>query len=417
MIVSDIISSVLLAFLLFWTVYNGSIICAAMRGRRKSIPSNKVNNIATPKFSIIVPTKDEEVVIGRCLNSLSNLDYPADKMEIIVVDGNSADNTCKTCSNFSTKFPGGFKIIKEETAKGKPAALNLALECVTGDIVGVFDADSVPEREVLRKVAAYFTDANVSAVQGRTTSLNAKKNILTRVISMEESAWYQALISGREKLKLFVPLNGSCQFVRRTLLDELGGWDEMSLTEDVELALRLVEKKRQIKYAEDVCCGQETPNGFRDLVKQRVRWYRGYMETSLKYGRLLETLNRKTVDAEISMAGPFMMIVSLLSYINWLVAALLFSQSNIALSFTGIVILLTAISFLTVGVGLLAAEKPFKLRNLLWVPAIYLYWLLQMCIAGLAFLKLLFRRKRVWDKTLKKGFITSNVVSRRGLTS
>ena len=411
MIVLDIISTVLLAFLLFWTVYNGSIIYAAMRGRRKSTPSNSDNNGATPKFSIIVPTKDEEVVIGRCLNSFLDLDYPADKMEIIVVDGNSADNTCKVCSDFSTKFPGGFKIIKEQAPKGKPAALNLALRYVTGEIVGVFDADSVPEKDVLKKVAAYFSDENLSAVQGRTTSLNAKKNILTRMISMEERAWFQALISGREKLKLFVPLNGSCQFVRRSVLDDLGGWDELSLTEDVELALRLVEKNREIKYAEDVCCGQETPNGFRDLVKQRVRWYRGYMETALKYGRLLETLNRKTVDAEISMGGPFMMVISLLSYINWVIAAIFFSQSNIALSFTGIVILLTAISFLAVGVGLLASEKQFKLKNLLWVPAIYLYWLLQMCIAGLAFLKLLFRRKRVWDKTPKKGFVTSNTVN------
>ena len=83
------------------------------------------------------------------------------------------------------------------------------------------------------------------AVQGRTTSLNEKKNILTRVVAIEEKAWFQAMISGREKLQLFVPLNGSCQFIRCNMLEELGGWDESSLTEDVELALRLVEKKHR----------------------------------------------------------------------------------------------------------------------------------------------------------------------------
>ena len=172
----------------------------------------------------------------------------------------------------------------------------------------------------------------------------------------------------------------------------------------------LVEKKYQVKYAEDVCCGQETPNGLRDLVKQRVRWYRGYMEAALKYGRLLDTLNRKTVDAEISMAAPFMMVISLLSYINWFVAALFFSQSSIILSFTGLVIIVTAVSLLAIGVGLLAADKPFRFRNVLWVPSIYVYWLIQMCIAGWAFLKLLFRRKRIWDKTIKKGFVTTNII-------
>jgi cellulose synthase/poly-beta-1,6-N-acetylglucosamine synthase-like glycosyltransferase len=406
MTIFDIISVVLLAFLLFWTVYHGSIMYFGIKSRRKRTSSGRDNSGETPKFSIIVPTKDEEVVIGRCLNSLLYLDYPKDKMEIIIVDGNSADNTCKICSDFSAKYPGGFKIIKEKESKGKPAALNLALPYVTGEIVGVFDADSVPEKELLRKVASYFGDRKVTAVQGRTTSLNAKKNLLTKIVSMEERAWFQALLSGREKLKLFVPLNGSCQFIRRNVLEELGGWDGTCLTEDVELALRLVEKNYEIKYADDVCCGQETPNGFRDLVKQRVRWYRGYMETAVKYGRLLDTLNKKTVDAEISMFGPFIMVISLLSYINWCAAALFFSQSSLILTFTGIVIAATAILLLSAGVGLLAIDRPFRFRNLLWVPSIYGYWLIQMCIAGWAFLKFTFRQERVWSKTVKKGFIT-----------
>ena len=103
MIVFDIISTILLAFLLFWTIYNGSIIYAGVRNKRKHAPSNTSPIEETPKFSIIVPTKDEEVVIGRCLNSFLELDYPADKVEVIVVDGNSADNTCNICQDFSNK--------------------------------------------------------------------------------------------------------------------------------------------------------------------------------------------------------------------------------------------------------------------------------------------------------------------------
>lgn len=207
MVIFDVIAIVLLAFLFFWTVYNGLIICVGLKSRRRRIQSRLVNVAETPKFSIIVPTKDEEVVIGRCLSSLLELDYPKDKMEIIIVDGNSADNTCSICSDYVEKHPGVFKLIKEKASNGKPAALNLALPSVTGDIVGIFDADGVPEKDVLRKAASYFNDKKISAVQGRTTSLNEKKNLLTRVVSMEERAWYQALLSGKEKLKLFVPLN------------------------------------------------------------------------------------------------------------------------------------------------------------------------------------------------------------------
>jgi cellulose synthase/poly-beta-1,6-N-acetylglucosamine synthase-like glycosyltransferase len=403
MIIFDVISIVLLSVLLFWSVYNGAIIYIGVRSERKHrIQSmNKVE--VFPKISIIVPTKDEEIVVGRCLDGLLKIDYPKDKLDIIVVDGNSSDNTAKICSEFSQKYPDMFRVITEAASNGKPAALNLALTYVKGEIVGVFDADSIPQEDVLKKVAAYFNDEKLVAVQGRTSSLNEKSNVLTRIIATEEKAWFQTLLSGREKMQLFVPLTGSCQFIRRNVLEEMGGWDETSLTEDVELALRLVEKKCAIKYASDVCSKQETPESIRDLVRQRIRWYRGFMETAITYGRLLNTLNRRTVDAEISMGGPFMMVVSLLSYINWFFVALFLSESNPVINFTGLVIALTAVSLISIGFGLAASEKPVKLRNICWIPLIYVYWLLQMFIAGLAFLKLVFRRKRVWTKTVKKG--------------
>jgi len=406
MIASDIISITLLAVLLFWTVYNGSIIYVGVKNKRNQ-RAKQSSSQNLPSISLIVPTKNEETVIRRCLDGILTTDYPKDKMQVIIVDGNSNDSTCGVCSEFSEKYPNLFKVITEVESRGKPSALNLALPHITGELVGTFDADSLPDRDALKKVASYFDDKKIMAVQGRTTSINEKRNALTRVIAMEEKAWFQMLLAGREKLQLFVPLMGSCQFVRKSILDEMCGWDENSLTEDVEFALRLVEKEHLIKYAPDVCSGQETPDNLGGLIKQRVRWYRGYMETAIKYGRLLDKINRRTVDAEISMAGPFMMIVSLLSYINWFFVAIFLSQSNPILDFTGLVIVLTAVSLISIGIALTASEKPIKLKNLLWIPSIYVYWLVQMVIAGWAFLNLLFRRKRVWTKTAKKGFSDS----------
>lgn len=403
MIVVDVITAILLAVLLFWTVYNGVIIYVGVRDKRKKLSTTeRVTDL--PRFSLIVPTKNEGAVIRRCLDGILNVDYPKDKMQIIVVDGQSTDDTCKICSEFSEKYPENIKVICEKTVKGKPAALNLALPYIDGDIVGIFDADSLPEKDVLSKVTSYFSDEKLKALQGRTISLNEKGNALTRVVAMEEKAWFQALLSGREKAHLFVPLNGTCQFVRRSVVEELEGWDEKSLTEDVEFALRMVEKNYNIKYAEDVCSGQETPSNIRSLFNQRVRWYRGYMETAVKYGRLLDNVNKRTVDAEISMGGPFMMVVSLLSYINWFIVALFLSQSTFIINFTGLVIALTAVSLVSVGLALMASERPIKTQNILWVPFIYLYWVLQMFIASWAFLLLVFRRKRVWSKTAKNGF-------------
>ena len=201
MIVTDIISIVLLAILLFWTLYNGSIIYVGIKKNQNRTAFISYKTDELPKISLIVPTKNEETVIRRCLNGIMNVDYPKDKMQIIVVDGKSEDNTGKICSEFSEKYPENIKIISEKTPNGKPAALNLALPYINGEILGVFDADSLPEKDVLAKVAFYFKDEQLKALQGRTNSLNEKNNALTRVIAMEERAWFQALMSGREKLQ------------------------------------------------------------------------------------------------------------------------------------------------------------------------------------------------------------------------
>ena len=205
------ISVGLLSVILLWAVYHACILFAGLRSRRQTIDPAAGE---LPRFSLIVPAKNEGVVIERCLKSLLNLDYPQDKFEVIVVDGGSNDATGEVCRRFSLAYPGVLKVVNEEISRGKPGALNLALPFVTGELIGVFDADSVPERGVLRKVASYFQDASVTAVQGSTTSLNEDQNMLTKIATMEDKAWFQGLLQGRERLGLFVAFTGSCQFVR-----------------------------------------------------------------------------------------------------------------------------------------------------------------------------------------------------------
>ncbi len=364
-----------------------------------------------PKFSLIIPVKDEEVVVGRCLNSLLEIDYPKEKMEILVVDGASKDSTCEVCQEFAEKNPGIIRVMREAVPHGKPAALNFALTQVTGKFVGVFDADSVPEKGVLRKALSYFQNKSVSAVQGSTACLNVEQNMLTRVVSMEDKAWFQGLLGGREKLNLFIPLTGSCQFIRTDVLRELGGWEESALAEDVELSLKLTEQKYLVKYAPDIVSGQESPGTVRGLITQRTRWYRGYMEASFKYGSLLKSPSRKVLDAELSLAGPFVMIVCLLSYFMWGFTALFSLDTNLFPISTVLVVGLTSFTLLSLGLSLVLLVKPVRFKNVLWIPFVFVYWFLQMGIAGRAFLQFLFRRRKEWRKTDKAGFMTSTSTS------
>lgn len=369
---------------------------------------NHIDDEELPKISLIVPVKDEEAVIARCLDALLSMDYPRTKMEIIVVEGGSKDATRDICLDFSKKHPNIVRVVHEDASRGKPAALNLGLLSTTGEIVGVFDADSVPKRDVLRRVASYFHDSSVMAVQGRTYSLNEDGNILTKVASRERKAWFQALLKGREKLNLFIPLTGSGQFIRRKILMGTGGWPD-SLAEDVELALELVENDHKVRYADDICFWQETPSTLRSLITQRARWYRGYMEAALRYGRLLKKPSWRAVDGEVLLVGPYMMALCFLSYLNWLLNLLTSTQIvNPLLNPVAIATMLTAVTLLLIGVALALMDKPVSFKNIVWMPFIYFYWALQTVIAGWALLQTIFRRPRVWKKTEKCGAVTTD---------
>jgi len=355
-----------------------------------------------PSFSIIVPARDEEGVIARCLEALLGLDYPEDRVEIIVVEGGSRDSTPKLCMEYASRDPR-IRVLSQVGALGKPSALNQALGEARGEIIGVFDADSVPERDVLIRAASYFEDPSVKAVQGMPLPLNEDQNMLTRVSALERRAWFQALVRGRGMLGLFTPLTGSCQFIRRSTLYELGGWPEDSLAEDVEVALRLLEMGYGVRYAEDVRSWEETPKGLPALFRQRARWYRGYMEASIRYGRLMRKPSRRVIDAEVSLIGPYIMVLSLISHSTWLIGLTNFRVLPSTPILSVIAFLLTATTLTTTGLALTHMERPRRLRRLIWIPIIYTYWLIQACIASYALLQIILRRPRRWERTPKDG--------------
>jgi cellulose synthase/poly-beta-1,6-N-acetylglucosamine synthase-like glycosyltransferase len=212
-------------FLLYaWTLYNIPVLAVGVKRLRKDGRSGA--ELPTPErlptVSIIVPVKDEEKVVGRLLDAFLRVDYPPEKMEIIVVEDGSTDKTVQVCIEYVQRYPGRVKLVRKPTSDGKPSALNFGLKHARGEVVGVFDADSVPEPDILKRVAAYFEGLKVEALQGRTLSINADENMLTKLISYEDAVRYEAYIRGKDALGLFVPLTGSCYFVRRSLLLDVG---------------------------------------------------------------------------------------------------------------------------------------------------------------------------------------------------
>jgi cellulose synthase/poly-beta-1,6-N-acetylglucosamine synthase-like glycosyltransferase len=395
-----------------WSLYNLPILVAgvnALLTSRREPKRKPVRTLVCPSFSIVVPVRDEERVVGRLLNALVGLDYPADKREIIVVEDGSTDNTLNICLEFAKKHGSMVKVLHRPFSDGKPSALNYGVQRASGDIIAIFDADSVPARDALLNVLPYFEDLKVAAVQGRTMCVNSEENMLTKFLSYEEAAWCEAYLRGKDALNLFVSLMGSCQFIRRDVLEAVGGFDERYLAEDMELSANLTDHGYRTKYAPDVRALQESPSELKQLLRQRTRWFRGWMQVAFRYGGLMAKPSRVKVDAEATLLGPFILIGSLAGYVCAFLAffapAPMDSLWRFIMQSSAISTLFAAI---LAGLALIWLSKPRRLSNLLWLPFLYGYCCLQAFIALYAAGLILLRRPAKWLKTEKKGSVSQS---------
>ncbi len=400
-----------ISLLYAWTFYNIPVIVAGIRNLRSGKRNKKScfsGKKRLPTISVIVPVKDEEKVVGRLLKALMMARYPEEKKEIVIVEDGNMDRTDEICSKFAEEHPGQVKLIKRFDSDGKPSALKEAFKHVSGEIVAVFDADNIPEPDLLLNAASYFMDSSVAAVQGRLIAVNEDENILTKFVSQEEALRCEAYMRGKDALGLFVPLTGSCYFVRKSVLDDVGGWNGKVLSEDMELAARLTKNGHKIRYASDVKSLQEYPATVSGFFKQRTRWFRGTMEVSFRYGSLLKRLNKVSLDAEVTLAGPFVLISCLIGYFATFYSLFIPTKPDPAfILLANITSLFSFLLLALAGVAMIFTEKPRRVSNILWLPFIYCYWLIQNFVALYAFLQILLKRPRKWEKTNKTGKTTT----------
>jgi cellulose synthase/poly-beta-1,6-N-acetylglucosamine synthase-like glycosyltransferase len=342
--------------------------------------------------------------VERLLKSLSSLKYPQDKKEIIVVNDASTDRTGEICLQYSSSHPE-IRVLNKTVSTTKAGALNFGFKHAHGEIVATFDGDSVPEADALLNAVAYFVAPSVAAVQGRICSINSGQNMLTRFLSYECSIQYELYLQGKDVLDLYVGLGGTCQFIRKEDLDAVGGWNENCLGEDSELSVKLIERGKVIRYASEVRTFEESPFNVKSLLAQRARWYRGNIEVGLRFGRLMKRPNLRRFDAEMTFFGTFMILLCVLNYFApfWAFSLPYNSVTTLIAQFTGF----STLFFLgVIGVALAFMTKPFRLKNVLWLPFIYAYWGFQSFIALYALLEIVLRRKRRWRKTEHSGLVT-----------
>jgi len=235
-----------------------------------------------PKVSVMVPVFNEEKTIRATLESLLKLDYPKEKLEIVVINDASTDNTREIVEEYKMF---GVKLVNKKKGEGKGYALNVGLDHVTGELVGCLDADSYVEPDALRKMIGFFDKKGVMAV---TPSMKVwkPKNVLQHIVAIE-------FLFGIFLRKVFAYINalyvtpGPFTIFKKEFFDKHGKYEATNITEDMELALRIQSKGYKIENSADAVVWSKSPGKFKPLLMQRTRWYRGFIDNMQKYKHLM----------------------------------------------------------------------------------------------------------------------------------
>ena len=259
-------------------------------------------SIDLPAISLMVPAHNESIVITETLEALLRLDYPGDKLEILVVNDGSTDDTAEKVAAVAARDSRVrlYSIPREFAARGKSAALNRGLAECRHPVIGIFDADNVPEPDsVLHLARQLVTNPSLGAVIGKFRCINRKKNLLTRFINLESLAFQWIVQAGRWRLLRMSTLPGTNYLIRRSLLEDLGGWDEQALTEDCEMSIRIYKAGYLIKFVPYAVTWEQEPETLKVWFKQRVRWARGNNYVLEKYFTQVFHIRPRVVGIEL----------------------------------------------------------------------------------------------------------------------
>jgi len=236
-----------------------------------------------PSITVFVAMHNEEKVAANILDRLIITDFPRSKLEIIPINDHSTDKTMEILDGYASRYPYIKPLHRNEGARGKPAALNDALNLANGEIIIVFDADYLPPKGILRNIAISFKDPEIGAVMGRVIPENTGKNLLTRLLDLERSGGYQVDQQARYNLKLIPQYGGTVGGFRRKMLLSLGGFEPNILAEDTELTFKLLINGWKVVYANTVECYEEAPEDWNVRARQIRRWSRGHSQVMFRY--------------------------------------------------------------------------------------------------------------------------------------
>lgn len=365
-----------------------------------------------PIYTILCPLYKEAHILPQFLAEIEKLEWPKHKLDVILLLEADDQGSVEAAKKMNLPKYVSVQVVPDSQPKTKPKACNYGLHFAKGEYLVIYDAEDSPDPLQLKKVYVAFQSQsdNVKCIQAKLNFYNPHQNLLTRFFTAEYSLWFDVVLTGLQSIETIIPLGGTSNHFKTEVLKELEGWDPFNVTEDCDLGIRLFQRGGVTAIINSVTL-EEANSSWRNWLRQRSRWIKGYMQTYLVHMRhpyrffrqhgMHALLFQLVVGGKISfmLINPIMWILTITYFglyawvgpaIEALYPTVVFYMAAISLIFG---------NFMFLYYYMIGAIKREHWMIVKWVFLVPIYWLMVSLAACMAFYQLIVK-PHYWEKTL-----------------
>jgi cellulose synthase/poly-beta-1,6-N-acetylglucosamine synthase-like glycosyltransferase len=365
-----------------------------------------------PTYSILCPLYKEAHILPQFIEGLEKIEWPKDKLDVIILLESDDKVSIKAFDEMQIPSYIRSVIVPNSIPKTKPKACNYGLAFVKGEYTVIYDAEDLPDPLQLKKAYLGFQKSgkNVACLQAKLNYYNANQNLLTRFFTAEYSLWFDITLTSLHALNTIIPLGGTSNHFRTNDLKKLHAWDPFNVTEDADLGMRLFKLGYTTAILDSVTL-EEGNSQFKNWIRQRSRWIKGYMQTYLVHTKESYTFFRErglhALVFHLVIGGKLAFII--INPILWIVTLLYFTLYSVVGptidSLYPSFVLYVAMSSLIFGnalylfcyiIGCIKKEQWSLIKYMYLIP---FYWIM-ISIAGFLALYQLIFKPFYWEKTV-----------------
>lgn len=389
------------AILLMFNVRRLVFLLAILRDQQPQKGFSLLGETYLPDVLLLVPCRDEISMIPELCRSISQIEYPAHKLQVVLIDDASTDGTGQIMEEQAASRPG-WHVLKFVGNLGKAHALNMALARFTfGEIIYIFDADHRPNADTLRRAARYFYAPQVAAVTGFTKILNPIASPSAFYSTVESYVNQLVTMRAKDRLELAPALLGSNCAYRRQPLIACGGFRDGALSEDSDLTVTFYREGYRVRFMEDVVSYQQVPESLDGYLKQHIRWGRGLNDVARVHSLNLLRDRRLRFALRIELllfTAGYLDRLALMGAVVIVGLSYLLGNPLVALLW----IILFSLSMPLIQIMVLFAKERMKAAMWFRLPLVPLFFLLDIFAATRSILDTLLNQPRGWTKTQRK---------------